>query len=238
MNYDIIALRKFYQSELGFNTVKAIDKILKKHYSPAAKERVIGIGYPTPWLDHLSKKSERCMALMPATQGASIWPSSHKNATALVDECALPLADSCVDYVLMVHLLEHTHNESVTLEEIWRILVPSGRLIIIVPHRLSFWSNQEETPFGNGRPYSPNQLRKTLAEAHFTCHNLQEALYTIPSHSWIPETAMTKFRKLLPLSGGVLIAEGHKKAYQPVLTANASKKTRRRIKPYFVSQTN
>ncbi len=62
---------------------------------------------------------------MPAGQGAVAWPSSGKSSTALVFDEELPLPDSSIDRVLMVHALEYAENASETLKEMWRVLAPT-----------------------------------------------------------------------------------------------------------------
>ena len=58
----------------------------------------------------------------------------------------------------MVHALEHAEDPRETLKEMWRVLAPNGRLVIVVPNRRGLWASFEHTPFGSGRPYSRGQL--------------------------------------------------------------------------------
>ncbi|MDT8345268.1 MAG: hypothetical protein RQ752_12670, partial [Thermohalobaculum sp.] len=68
------------------------------------------------------------------------------------------------------------------LDEIWRVLAPGGRVILIVPNRAGLWARRDVTPFGYGRPYSAGQLERTLAEHRFTVERRGGALYHPPSH--------------------------------------------------------
>lgn len=52
------------------------------------------------------------------------------------DHC-LPFSNSSFDVVTMLAVLEHIEDEEQILQEIYRVLVPGGRLIITVP---SVWS--------------------------------------------------------------------------------------------------
>ena len=49
------------------------------------------------------------------------------------DACALPLADASVDGVASANLLEHVSNDERVLAEIFRILRPGARAVIVVP---------------------------------------------------------------------------------------------------------
>ena len=54
------------------------------------------------------------------------------------------------------------------LREMWRVLTPEGRLLLIVPNRRGVWARLDTTPFGHGRPYSRGQLERLLTDALFT----------------------------------------------------------------------
>lgn len=49
------------------------------------------------------------------------------------DACSLPLQDSSVDGVLSANLLEHVPDDRRALAEIFRILRPGGRAVVVVP---------------------------------------------------------------------------------------------------------
>ena len=144
-------------------------------------ERLVGLGYTLPWLDRFGTDAERVFAFMPATQGAVVWPATGPTATALVFDEELPLVDSCIDRMLLVHSLEHAENPRETLNEIWRVLSPAGRVVIVVPNRRGVWARFEHTPFGTGRPFSRGQLTELLREANFTPAAWSDALFFPPS---------------------------------------------------------
>ena len=88
----------------------------------------------------------------------------------MVDEAMLPLPDASVDDLLCVHCLEVAERAGPLLREMWRVLAPEGRLLIIVPNRRGLWARFDTTPFGHGRPYSRGQLERLLTDALFTPH--------------------------------------------------------------------
>ena len=89
---------------------------------------MVGIGYATPYLGLFREEAERCLALMPAPQGVVRWPSSGRRLSALVEEDELPLTDSAVDRVLLVHALEKSADPEALLREVWRVLAGGGPL--------------------------------------------------------------------------------------------------------------
>src|SRR3989442_1581347 len=97
--------------------------------------RMVGIGYPTPYLGLFRDEAERCLAFMPAAQGVVKWPSDRPALAALVDEDELPLPEAAVDRVLLVHAIETSQNVGALLREVWRVLAAGGRLLVVVPNR-------------------------------------------------------------------------------------------------------
>ena len=99
---------------------------------------------------------------MPATQGA-VRGRRAASSTVLVFDEELPLVDASIDRIILVHALEHAENPRETLKEIWRVLSPAGRAVIVVPNRRGVWARFEHTPFGTGRPFSRGQLNECCA---------------------------------------------------------------------------
>ncbi len=166
---------------------------------------------------------------MPAGQGAVNWPVADLSSTALVFDEELPLPDSSIDRVLMVHSLEFAESPRETMKEIWRVLAPGGRLIIVVPNRRGVWAQMEHTPFGSGRPYSRGQLTALLRETNFTPGATSEALFFPPSKRKLAlrlRHGLERFgRSLWPAFSGVIIVEAQKRLYQGLpVAARASRR--------------
>ncbi len=223
MNSDIVDLRSFYASLLGRLAERSITMALSSVWVSLSRERLVGLGYTLPWLDRFGADAERVFAFMPGTQGAVKWPVAGPSATVLVFDEELPLVDSSIDRVLLVHSLEHAENPRETLNEIWRVLAPSGRVVIVVPNRRGMWARFEHTPFGTGRPFSRGQLNDLLREANFTPAAWADALFFPPSkRRW-----MLRFhnileragRRLWPIFSGVTVVEAQKRLYQGVPVA-------------------
>ena len=223
MNCDIFDLRSFYSTPLGRLAEQSITIALSSVWADLPNERLVGLGYTLPWLERFGTDAERVFSFMPAAQGAFVWPVNGPSSTALVFDEALPLVDSSVDRVLLVHLLEHAESPGEALKEIWRVLSPAGRIVIVVPNRRGIWARFEHTPFGTGRPFSSGQLNELLREANFTVSACFDALHFLPSRlKW-----MMRFNHLLervgrrfwPLFSGVIVVEAQKHVYQGIPVA-------------------
>lgn len=226
---DIIELRSFYAKTLGHLAERSIGMAIAKVWAKIPNERLVGLGYAIPWLDRFGEGAERVLAFMPASQGAVNWPAHGPSATALVFEEELPLYDSSVDRILMVHSLEHAENPREALMEAWRVLAPGGRLVIVTPNRRGVWARFEHTPFGTGRPFSRTQLTALLRETNFTPGPWADALHFPPSKKRWMMRAHGLFesagRRLWPIFAGVVVVEAQKRLYQGVpVSARSSRR--------------
>ena len=220
MTIDVIDLRDFYSQRLGIVARQLINRGIRARWPDAAGQRVLGLGYPTPYLGLFREDSERCIAFMPAAQGVVKWPSNRPGLAALVDELELPLTDSAVDRILLVHALEMVHDPAALLREVWRVLAAGGRLLIVVPNRRGVWARLDTTPFGHGRPYSRSQITHLLREAWFTPTGWGEALHVPPvARGWFLRSAVAWERAGSAVAtpfAGVHIVEATKQVYRGV----------------------
>ena len=143
---------------------------------------MLGFGFPTPYLGVI-ETAERVLAFMPAGQGVIDWPSGSASgsAAALVDEDSLPLPDSSIDLVILVHGLEMSDRPNALMAELRRVLASGGRLIVVVPNRQGPWASTDLSPFGFGRPYSRGQLRQLFAEVGFEAETWTTGLHMAPA---------------------------------------------------------
>ena len=220
MYLDVVDLRAFYAERLGGIARRLIGTRLKKHWPSPAGDLLLGIGYATPYLAGLANGTSGAIAFMPAGQGVVNWPPDGPNASALVAAEALPLPDATIDRVLVVHSLEVADNPREQLREIWRVLAPGGRVILVVPNRRGIWAWAEKTPFGYGRPFTRTQLTTLLREAMFSPLGWSEALAVPPiaRRPWL-RTGTNWERigvSLWPAFAGVIIVEATKQLYRAI----------------------
>jgi SAM-dependent methyltransferase len=220
MALDIVDLRSFYGSPLGKVAERFVGEVIRARFDNCVGQSVMGIGYATPYLDRFRGEALRVLAFMPATQGVVNWPASGLSASALAEPTMMPLPDSCIDRVIVVHALEIAEHPRELLAEIWRILTPGGRMIAVAPRRAGLWARIDTTPFGNGQPYSLSQMRDLMRDALFSPTHWTEALYVPPFEGQIFLRSAALFERVgakLALPGaGVLIVEAMKQLYRPV----------------------
>lgn len=180
MHTDVTELRDFYQTPLGLVVRRALSQKVRSLWPRTVGCTLAGYGFATPFIGSFRGEALRLGAFMPTCQGALVWPSADRNMTVLVEEDFLPLPDNSVDRLLMVHGLEFAERPTMLLREVWRVLAPEGRLVVIVPNRTGLWARTDRTPFGQGRPYSSLQIDVILREAMLTPLRWDSALYMPP----------------------------------------------------------
>jgi SAM-dependent methyltransferase len=217
---DVVDLRNFYAQRLGTVARRFIGRGIRARWPDTRALRVLGVGYATPYLGLFREEAERCLAFMPGPQGVVRWPSTRPALTALVDEDEMPLTDSAVDRVLLVHALEMSTDAVTLLREVWRVLAAGGRLLAVVPNRRGLWARMDTTPFGHGRPYSRPQITYLLRETWFTPTGWDEALYVPPiARNWFLRSAVAWERTGATISApfaGVHIVEATKEVYRAI----------------------
>ncbi|MDN3275584.1 methyltransferase domain-containing protein [Frankia sp. RB7] len=231
MTIDVVDLREFYSRRLGIVARQMINRGIRERWPNADGQRVLGIGYPTPYLGLFREDAERCIAFMPAAQGVLKWPTGRPALASLVDEFSLPLPDAAVDRILLVHALEMSDDPAALLREVWRVLSPSGRVMAVIPNRRGVWTRSDNTPFGHGRPYSRSQITDLLRQTWFTPTGWGEALFMPPyAGRWVLKSAQMWERAGAALAlpfAGVHIVEATKQVYRAI----PAKRERARLIP-------
>jgi len=210
---DVIDLRDFYSQRLGIVARRLINRGIHARWPHAQGQRVLGLGYPTPYLGLFREDSERCIAFMPAAQGVLKWPTAKPALATLVDEFSLPLPDAAVDRVLIVHALEMSDDPEGLLREVWRVLAPSGRVMAIIPNRRGVWTRTDNTPFGHGRPIRARRSPSCCGRPGSRRRRGRGAVHAAGRRRLVPASAMAWERVGAALSlpfAGVHIVEATK----------------------------
>lgn len=220
MTPDVKRLIEFYRSPLGNITRALLRREIIRFAGNIRTQRVLGLGFATPYLRFALGDAERVLAFMPARQGASAWPREGPSHTVLCDPLEMPLTDAAVDVIIAVHALEHIADAEELMRELWRVSAPNARLIIVVPKRRGMWSAADNTPFGDGHPYSRGQLERLLRDHSFIPEQWKDALYLLPSHNSLALKSTRLFesagRIFGPTLAGALVVQARKEQFPAV----------------------
>ncbi len=222
---DVVNLRQFYATPLGEASRALIERGIHALWPEISGDVLLGVGFATPYMAAYVNDRTPPLVCMPAAQGAMYWPPFKRNLTFLAQESELPLRENSVNRVLMVHSVEHSEQLSWMMREVWRVLTPGGRVLVVAPNRLNFWSRSPRSPFGYGRPFSMAQLRDLLTDQQFAPTRARSALFTPPLYwRWlwrISDKIETVGKFLFRPFGGVLLIEAEKQLFaaiqQPVM---------------------
>ncbi len=215
MRQGILDLREFYASPLGQVARRMVARKIAEAWRDAGGLDVLALGYATPFLDGLGLAPRRVVAAMPAAQGVEVWPAGEANRACLAEENALPFPNAFFDRILALHALEESDNPAAVLRETWRVLAPTGRVMLAVTARHGLWANAEGTPFGHGRPFSRRQLEQLVREADLEPVGWTRALYAPPmawAAAWADGFEQIGAR-IWPPFAGVILMEAMKQTY-------------------------
>lgn len=218
---DVVALKEFYATPLGVLAARSIERNVRSYWTDAHDEIILGIGFTLPFLVPYLGEAERVLACMPAQQGVIHWPPQSRNLSLLAEESELPLPDNSVHKILVVHAMENSEHVRGMLSEIWRVLTPAGRMLVVAPNRLGIWARSPASPFALGHPFTSGQLRHLVSEHSFTPLHGSSAVFFPPSQRrYLLKSArlMEKVgRFFFPAFGGLLLLEAEKRLYAPVM---------------------
>lgn len=222
-------LESFYAEGLGqasaHSLAEAVTQLVAsiptaEHALHSGRMTVLGLGacgWLTPHLPCL-KEAPLTHCLLEGTRPYL----SAANAPITADEYRLPYKDEAFDLVLLTHGLEYTADPHQLLREVWRVLSPLGKLIVITPHRKSLWAWRDTTPFGHGTPYTPPQLKTLLSQNLFTPVTSRYALTFLPTRlRYVRQLSATLGRVQryvdVPLlsGGGAVVMLAEKLLYAP-----------------------
>jgi len=240
MAVDIIDLTRFYESALGKHVSKRLTAEMAAMWPKAdARDLVLAYGYGVPVAAGLWPQADWHF-LMPSQQGA--LPQGDAGAAILTHEKAWPVRDDSVNRLLVMHGLEAATRPEKTVQEIYRVLVPNGRAMIIVPNRRGFWARSDRTPFGTGRPYSAGQLRQLLQQNGLVAGRLRPVLMMPPTlplpQNFAVRPVARVMAALVPHLAGVWMMEAIKQIPAPLSVTRAmSRRKMAAVRPAVISPT-
>lgn len=215
MRRDVLDLRAFYATPLGAAVRDQVSRKLVEAWGDAHGLDVLGLGYATPFLEPFTLRARRTVAAMPGQQGVERWPAGEANLACLAVENALPFTNALFDRILMIHGLEEAADADAMLEEVKRVLGPSGRLIVAVASRRGLWAGSERTPFGYGRPYTRGQLEDVVRRAGLEPTAWSRCLYLPPLPVLAPyaEAFEQVGSRVAPPISGLILLEAVKQTF-------------------------
>jgi SAM-dependent methyltransferase len=224
MLFDATGLASFYEEPLGQVTRRLILRRVRLAWPDLRGLRVLGYGFAVPYLRPILSEAALAVGFMPAQQGVVAWPAQLPLVVA-GDEDALPFPDAMFDRIVMIHGLETAESTRPVLRQLWRVLAPAGRLLVVVPNRTSLWAQVERSPFAHGTPFTRSQLDRLMRQSLFVPERWDTALLLPPlrSRRLIRNgVGWERFgRRVWPGFAGVHLVDASKSLYAMVPPAEA-----------------
>jgi ubiquinone/menaquinone biosynthesis C-methylase UbiE len=136
------------------------------------------------------------------------------NSSIIAKDSEIPLADNSVDKILLIHYFEYASHPNLLLREIWRLLKPGGKLLLVAPNKLSLWPHSKKYPYKKCKLFSIMQLSKILDEAMLSPVKTSSTLFALSNaYRFFPDVsdAIENWSsKWLSPFGGVLLVEAEK----------------------------
>lgn len=182
MSINVDELYHFYHTPLGDVVAADLCRLVHHIWPHPENQKILSLGFGFPVLRQMMVLNPSVIAFTPDFMGGMLWPHASSVQSAIVHETELPLEDHSIDRMLLLHMFEHSAQPHKLLREAFRVIKTGGELLVITPNRRGLWSYFDQTPFGQGRPYTMTQLSNDLNAHSFEplCH--ERALYTPPYH--------------------------------------------------------
>ena len=208
--------KAFYRSAVG----RVVRQIILQSIDNFARhvrdsDLALGLGYSAPY-----------------TPSGWLNLCGHLNATeqsgCIADTAQLPLPHDSVMRAVVIHDLEFAGDVRQHLQELYRVLAPQAEAVVIVPNRLSRWTQAAWSPLAHGMPFSRGQILHYLQQPGFEILHAREALFLPPLRQQLVlrfASALDRiFGTFSPFWGGVHVIHVRKTIPAPVGKMLAEKK--------------
>ena len=217
MRQSVQKLEQFYASRLGASAQAMVSRRLQALWPHLDNMDVLGYGYGIPFLHNYRASAHSLIYAMPSGQGAARQMNRRGNASILTHGQELPFEPGVFDRVLVAHGLEEAMHMPALLDELWRVMKPEGRIVIVAANRAGLWARSDNTPFGAGRPFSRTQLSEALKSSGFVTLVRSGALYCPPMNKLCGTRMTNGFEKfgetVWPGFSGLVLVEAVKRLY-------------------------
>ncbi|GBQ39247.1 SAM-dependent methyltransferase [Komagataeibacter saccharivorans NRIC 0614] len=205
----------FYASRRGRVTARLLAQRMAAFWPEKPFGHTLGLGYALPFLPLWDGAETPCISARLDTHVTRDAPPWH-GRDCIANGTHLPFDDLKFDRIVLIHALEVSEDKGSLLRQVWKILKDDGRLLLVVPNRAGLWAHADNSPFGQGTPFSRRQISRWLGDACFRAERHEDALYIPPAGPCPAAPArMIEWtgRNLFPRLGGVCMIEAVKDIY-------------------------
>lgn len=210
-------LADFYAGPLGGAVQAMVQRRLFALWPHLNGRHVLSLGYGIPFLTPYEGRAGKIVYALPELMGAPASGAAGQRNMVVTQGHRLPFPPGVFDTVLVTHALEDTPRLPAMLSELWRVLEPEGRVVIIAANRAGLWARADNNPLGDGRPYSRKQLSRALRAANFQPMRRAGAVYAPPftplCRPRLAKACEVVGETLWPGLSGLILVEAIKRLY-------------------------
>lgn len=176
------AFERFYKTASGKYLSNEIENLLIRGWAEAelARCHILCLGFPPPGLKVVTPKAASFALFTPAFLGPKKMVQKGLNISALGDEAHLPFHSGSYDLAFIFHALEYIEDPVSFLEEVWKVLSPGGRVLVMVPNRKGAW-RKSGVPYSKAtRGFLFREIKTLLSDKGFTITGNFGASYGLP----------------------------------------------------------
>lgn len=210
--------KKFYDQHLNFSFrslseyfispgIKCKFDLLREHFDPNLRfNNALDLGCSgNSFLYFLHKSLHNSLldlATMPLKQYVKKKSDSHfKNVSHFFhplcgDVIHLPYRNKSFDFLSMLDVIEHIKNDELVIAEICRVLKNNGLVVVTVPHRMKYYTHQDNL-IGHYRRYEIKQIISKFAKSGLKCIDVFGVYGQIMRISYIQSTNAKRVEKNL-----------------------------------------
>lgn len=212
---DIAKIHRFYKSPLGKWVAEQVRNKIK---SDDARD-VLWLGYGQEF-----RRPTDVWGITETNLDLSL--EGHSNLFFYQSDL-LPFQPNSFNKIVVLHGFEFSKDPVNFLHNIWDALEGEGEFHMVVPNRTGFWARGEKTPFGEGRPYSLNQIYKLLVQTGFSVTEADYFLYAPSSQNKLslrlaPYYEWVGNKLNLPI-GGLVYTRCKKEIFRPKMIKETQK---------------
>lgn len=199
-------IEDWYTTPAGREASRLLARSIGPLLGRASTSRLLALGQTASVLTRIHGAGGERTAMV--VEQARRWPLTAPNRAVVAHPERLPFDDALFDDALLIHALELVERPRLVLRELWRVLGPAGRIVLVVPNRAGVWARVESLPFGRGQPYGRGGLTRLLEGAMFEVESWSTALAAPPVRRlrWLERPLAS----VLPQMGGVHVVAARK----------------------------
>lgn len=197
------AFEKFYKTARGQILDEEIARSLAVNWQAEDVKtcHFLTVGFPVPSILSGLEEAKSLSVFLPRLIGPKKVSWKKKNVSVVGDPLHISFFPGSFDAAFVFHGLEFMEDPRSFLEDLWKILSPNGKLMIMVPNRMGGWKGSGVPGQTNIKSFVYKDIQNLLQETGFAPKAFYGICYGLPA-GYFRKMLFSKILRVL--SGGSL----------------------------------